>query len=388
VRTEVTAEACAVMTGAAAALCRAAAATPAGVVDAVTGAAQSAAEQSLAAIASSFANAGAFFLGKLGSALTSTTEIDVSSGWFLERYAVMFGLSAVLTLALLVLSVMKAVVRGSAAEAVRSGTVYYLAAVVCSAFAPAVVYLLVRLSDEVSAALLAASGDDLGRLLDGTGTALATLTVAAPAAGPAAALIAGVFTILCAGILWLELLLRTAVVYVSLLFAAPTFSGLVDRSLWRHSRRWLTFTVSVIFAKPVVVAVLSLAAAGTSSGTQDGFTSVFVGLALLVIAIFCVGLLFRLVPNAADEMVGVLNARREVNAATPHSPLPAPSTVVKQSVQSHLVRSATTRAAAVSGGAAVAAPIAASAVAGGVHRVVQQPVKAAGRATAAAGGPR
>lgn len=378
------ASACDALPGPASAACDAASDVTGGLGGVVGGVASSAADETIQALARSFASAGAFFLSKLGEALTSTTEIDVSQDWFLERYAVVLGISATLTLALLLVAVMKAVARGDASGAVRSGTTYYFAAVLCSAMAPAFVYLLVRLSDEVSTALLAATGDDVDELLNGTGTALAGLTLSMPAGGPAAALVAAIFTILCAGILWLELLLRTATVYVSLLFAAPTFSGLVDRSLWKHARRWVTFTVSVIFAKPVVVAVLSLAAAGGSAGTEDGFTSVFVGLALLVVAIFCVGLLFRLVPNAADEMAGVLSARREINAATPHSPLPGPSAVVRQSVQSHVVRGASARGASV--GAAAAGPVGAAVLVGAAaHRVVQQPVHVAARSAASAG---
>lgn len=192
-------------------------------------------------------------------------------------------------------------------------------------------------------------------------------------------LVTAIFAVLCAVVLWVELLLRTAVLYAAVLFAAPVFSGLVDRSLWRHSRRWVSFTVSVVMAKPVVVAILSLAAAGAGDGGPgDGFSSVFVACALLLVAVFAVGLLFRIVPSIGDEIAGAVTARRELRTATPNVPLPGPGNVLRQSVQAHLVRGP--RRAAVgagAGGAVLAAGVAA-------HRAASAPVRAAAAGASAA----
>lgn len=362
--------------------CEAASGVTSGVGGIVSGAASSAADSALTAFSNAFAVAAQHFLGKLGDALHGTTQVDVTAPWFLERYALMFAVSALLTFALLMLTVVKAVARGHALEAVKSGTLHYLLAVVASAFAPALVYLLLRLSDQLSALLSLGAQDDVDALLKDMGATVGTLAVTT-GGGAAVALLAALMTVFCAGILWVELLLRTAIIYVSLLFAAPTFSGLVDRSMWRHSRRWVGFTVSVVFAKPVVVAVLSLAAAGAESGgSGDAFTSVFVSLALLIVAIFCVGLLFRVVPSVGDEIAGAVSARREINSATPHSPVPGPIPVMRQSLQSHMVRAAMTRKAAVAGAAGPAAPAAVAAVA--AHRAATAAGRTATRAAGAA----
>jgi hypothetical protein len=355
---------------------------------AVGGAVSGAAESAIGAFASAFAQAAGHFLGKLGEALQATTEVDVTAPWFLERYALMFAVSALLTFALLILSVVKAVARGHAAEAIKAGTMHYLFAVTASAFAPAFVYLLLELSDRLSALLAFGAQDEVDSLLADMGTAVAGLATVNAGSGVAAALLASLATVFCAGILWIELLLRTAIIYVSLLFAAPTFSGLVDRALWRHSRRWVGFVIAVVFAKPVVVAVLSLAAAGADNGgSHDAFTSVFVSLALLIVAIFCVGLLFRVVPSLGDEIAGAISARREINSATPHSPVPGPGPVMRQSLQSHMVRSVATRKAVVAG---AAAPPAVAAAVGAVaaHRAATTAGRVAGAATPAKGAVR
>lgn len=314
---------CAALPGPAAALCD----VPASVGGVVSGAVAAASSSVFDAASSAVAESAAYFVGRLGDLVTATTTVDVGAAWFLRQYALMFGLSAFLTLGLLILSVLKEVTRGQWSAALRAGTVYYLAAVMASAFAPAVVYLLLQVSDGLCAALVAGSGRSTDDFFATLGKALTELTAAtALQTGPFTIIVGGLLMIGCAVVLWVELLLRAAIVYVALLFAAPTFSGLVDRSLWKHSRKWLHFMVSVIFAKPVVVAVLLLAASGSgSAGTTDSLSSLFVGIAPLLVAIFAVGLLFRLVPNAGDQLAGVLTARRELRGATPSLPLPSAS---------------------------------------------------------------
>jgi hypothetical protein len=376
---------CAGLPGPAAFACQAADGVANGLSGGFGGVVGGAAQTAVWALAHAFAEAGKTFLGKLGELLGATTQVDVSSDWFLKRYAVMFGISALLTFVLLLLSVLKSVVRGQAMDAIRSATLYYIAAVTASAFAPAFVYLLLQLSDQLCVVLAMGAEEDVERFLTGATVALGTAMSANAGVGPAALLVAALATVFCAGVLWVELLLRTAIIYVSLLFAAPTFSGLVDRGLWKHARRWVYFTVSVIFAKPVVVAVLALAASGASAGgPEDAFTSIFVSLALLIVAIFCVGLLFKLVPNAGDEIAGALSARRELTSATPNSPVPGPGIVVRQSVQSHLVRSATRATTGVTAGAATA-PVAAVSGAGiAAHRTVGAAARAATSSAGAA----
>ena len=379
--------ACDGLPGPAAAACRGAGGVLDGVGEFVGGAAGSLVGSALDAVAGAFAEAGGFFLGQLAGLLGATTQIDLGADWFVGRYALMFGLSAVLTFGLLLLSVVKAVVRGQGAEAVRAGTTHYLMAVVASAFAPALVYLLVQLSDAVTVALSFGAAEDTKAWLEDTGKVLAGLSLANPIGGSSTVLIGSLFAILCAVVLWVELLLRTAIIYAATLFAAPTFSGLVDRALWKHSRRWVYFTVSVIFAKPVVVAVLGLAAAGAgNAGTADGFSSVFVALALMLVAIFCVGLLFRIVPNVGDELAGALTARRELKAGTPNSPLPQASNVVRQSIQTHLVpRPSAGRAVPVSAGAAAGAVAGPAVAASVVQRATSGVVQGVGSAVRAPG---
>ena len=385
---------CDALPGPARTICESAGGVTDGVGAAVGGAVGGAADAALNAMAQSFAEAGSFFLGKLAGLLSATTQVDVSAAWFTERYALMFGISALLTFVLLLLSVVKSVLRGQGWEAVKSATIYYLGAVLASAFAPALVYLLVQISDAVTEVLTFGAQEQTQAFLEDTGKTLIKVGIVSPGGSAATVLIASLVTILCAVVLWVELLLRTAIIYVATLFAAPTFSGLVDRSLWRHSRRWVFFVVSVIFAKPVVVAVLGLAAAGAGwGGSADGFSSVFVAVALMIVSIFCVGLLFRLIPNAGDEIAGALTARREMRANTPNSPLPGPGAVLRQGVQSHLVRGmsgAGARSAGASGvgvGAAAAGPAVGVVAAGAAaHRATSGLTRGVGTAVRSATG--
>ena len=111
----------------------------------------------------------------------------------------------------------------------------------------------------------------------------------------------------------------------------------------------------------------------------------------MLVAIFCVGLLFRIVPNVGDEIAGAVTARRELKAGTPNSPLPSAGNVVRQSIQTHLVprpldgrRGRWRPGRRAAGGAAPrrhTAPAAASVAAGSAAAVARRPTAAPAHAS-------
>lgn len=51
-------------------------------------------------------------------------------------------------------------------------------------------------------------------------------------------IVVSLVTVLAAGVLYLELFIRAALLYVGALLGVVVYSGLVDRNLWGHVRRW------------------------------------------------------------------------------------------------------------------------------------------------------
>lgn len=97
--------------------------------------------------------------------------------------------------------------------------------------------------------------------------------------------------------------------YVGALLGVVVYSGLVDKNMWGHVRRWAGIMIAVILVKPVIVIVLGLAGALSSGTGPDSFSAVVSGLAIILLAIFASGVIYRFVPGFGDEIAASRNNR-------------------------------------------------------------------------------
>ncbi len=122
-------------------------------------------------------------------------------------------------------------------------------------------------------------------------------------------------------VLWLELLIRAAAVYVAVLFLPLALATLVWPAVSHWCRRLVETLAALILSKFVIVATLSLAAGAVSSGTAGtgthgaGFSSVLAGGALLVMATFVPFAILRMIPAVEAGAVGHLDGLRERGTA-------------------------------------------------------------------------
>ena len=80
-------------------------------------------------------------------------------------------------------------------------------------------------------------------------------------------LLVGLLVAMAAFVLWLELLVRAAAVYVAVLFLPMALITLVWPSVSHWCRRLVETLAALILSKFVIVATLSLAAGAVASGT-------------------------------------------------------------------------------------------------------------------------
>ncbi len=236
-----------------------------------------------------------WFLTAITEAVTSSSGVTVTSNWFTQHYAAMTGLAAVFALLFLLLSAI-----GSAfhqdPRRIGQAIVAVGVAGLGTAAATTVTQLLLVASDQLSALIAGTLTGDLKQAMTGATRGLAGLSVASGAVGvPAfAALIAGLVAALAAVLIWVELLLRGVAIYATLLFFPIALSGLA----WEPSRRWARrlaeLLTALIFAKFVIVAILSLAAGALAAG-GEGYAGVLSGAALLLVAAFAPFLLLRVI---------------------------------------------------------------------------------------------
>ena len=152
-------------------------------------------------------------------------------------------------------------------------------------------------------------------------------------------IVVSLVSILAAGVLWLELVIRAALLYVGALLGTVVYAGLVDKNLWGHVRRWAGIMIAVILVKPVIVIVLGLAGALSADDGPDAFSAVVSGLAIILLAIFASAMIYRFVPGFGDEIANSRNNRimqgAEGKAAAVIS---SPATLVAQGIKTHSTR--------------------------------------------------
>ncbi|MFF9310503.1 hypothetical protein ACF1BS_06275 [Streptomyces sp. NPDC014748] len=314
----------------------------------------------LSSLAKGCAEAASTTIKALSKAVQSTATVDFTNQKFLQQYAIVFAASAILTLLLWLLAVAKRAVRGVPLTTAISEAVGFLwLTVLASAFTPLILYTVVSATDSVSDVLAKATGDQTGTFFGTFAGALDKGTDIG--GGPIMLIIVSLVSILAAGVLYLEMFLRAILLYVGALLGVVVYSGLVDKNLWGHVRRWAGIMIAVILVKPVIVIVLGLASALTTDSGPDALGAVVSGLAIILLAIFASAMIYRFVPGFGDEIAAGRNNRimqgAERKAAAVIS---SPATMVAQGIKTHSTRADS------NGGGAPSAPRPASPVSGGV----------------------
>jgi hypothetical protein len=298
----------------------------------------------LGSIAKSCAEAAAWVINQVAGAVGGTSGVDFTNSGFLKQYAIVFAASTILTVLLWMLAVIKRAVRGDAiVTAVTEATGFLWLAVGASAFTPVILYAMIQLTDSVTDAIGSTTSAGTNNFLSSFANTLSPTNGSASAigGGPILLIFVSLVAMIAAAVLWLELLIRAAMLYVGAALAGAVYAGLVDKDLWPHVRRWAGMMIAVDLVKPVIVIVLGLATA-ISAGTAPGsaFASVLSGLAIMVLSIFASGLIYRFVPNFGDDMLRISSARNtDAPAAVAQGAMDGPATRMQQGIAAHGARS-------------------------------------------------
>ncbi|WP_031479255.1 membrane protein [Streptomyces bicolor] len=292
----------------------------------------------LSSLAKGCADAASWTIKQLSEAVKDTANVDFTNPKFLQQYAVVFAASTILTLLLWLLAVAKRAVRGVPLTTAISEAIGFLwLTVLASAFTPLILYTVVSATDGITDVLAKTTGDQTDTFF---GTFAGALEKGEDiGGGPIMLIVVSLVSILAAGILWLELVIRAALLYVGALLGTVVYAGLVDKNLWGHVRRWAGIMIAVILVKPVIVIVLGLAGALSADDGPNAFSAVVSGLAIILLAIFASAMIYRFVPGFGDEIAGSRNNRimrgAEGKAAAVIS---SPATLVAQGIKTHSSR--------------------------------------------------
>lgn len=292
----------------------------------------------LSSLARGCADAAAWIVGKLSDAVKETANVDFTNAAFLRQYAVVFAASTVLTLVLWLLAVAKRAIRGVPLTTAISEAIGFLwLTVLASAFTPLILYTVVSATDGVTQVIATSTGGQTDAFFGGFAEALKKGDDIG--GGPIMLIVVSLVSILAAGVLWLELVIRAALLYVGALLGTVVYAGLVDKNMWGHVRRWAGIMIAVILVKPVIMIVLGLAGALSADGGPDAFSAVVSGLAIILLAIFASAMIYRFVPGFGDEIASARSNRSQAtDGSKAAAVISSPAALVSQGIKTHSSR--------------------------------------------------
>jgi hypothetical protein len=310
------------------------------VASGVTGVAGSAASQLagfgvgsvLNSLGSWVSDGATWLLAQIGAVIANTTGIDLGASWFTAHYQIMAALAGIVIVPLLLLGIMQSIYRQNVSMLTRSVVVNVPLAILLTAVAVKLVQLGLAITDAMSAAVAQGAGLDTGHFLTSVTAGLSGPSADGQPAVPAFMLFLGGLAVVAGALMvWIELLIRAAAVYVAVLFLPLALASLAWPAIAHWCRRLVDTLVALILGKFVIVSVLSLAAGALAGGTGTapvggsastagsagptgsassggGFAAVLGGAALLLFAAFAPWALFRLLPFLEAGAVGHLEA--------------------------------------------------------------------------------
>lgn len=292
----------------------------------------------LASLARGCADAAIATIDYLSKAVKETADVDFTNTEFLGRYAIVFAASTFLTLLLWLLAVAKRAIRGVPLTTALSEAIGFLwLTVLASAFTPLILYTVVNATDAVTEVIASGTGQQTDVFFGSFKQALQKGD--SIGGGPIMLIIVSLVTVVAAGVLYLELFLRAVMLYVGALLGVVVYSGLVDKNMWGHVRRWAGIMIAIILVKPVIVIVLGLAGALSSGTGPDSFSAVVSGLAIILLAIFASAMIYRFVPGFGDEIAASRNNRlHRAGENTAAAVMTSPASLVSQGIKTHSSR--------------------------------------------------
>jgi hypothetical protein len=248
---------------------------------------------------------------EMTQALVATTQVDLT-GWFTAPWRAMITVAGVLAIPILLAGVATESLAGRPGVAIRRGVLLpLLIGPVLLASRAAIALVLVLVNGCCALVVKVGIGGPSGyatalthmsRSLGISGVPNAVL----PGANAAVTVLVLLVTAFLCFVIWVELALRAAMIYLLAAFVPLALAGLFWSQTARWTRRLLEVLAAVILAQLVITVVMVLAAAslaGPGDGLAAGIDRTAVGLALLFLGTLGLPMTFRLIPHVVEASV-------------------------------------------------------------------------------------
>jgi hypothetical protein len=259
------------------------------------------------------------------SFLDSSSGMHLDTGWWAGERAravlgAVFALSGTLMVGFCLLALIQGLLAGDPTAMVRAVVREVPVSVAATAALFGVTGLLLRLTDAASALVLQGTPGDLGHFFSGVGSAQA-----ASAYGLLGGLVLVIF--LLGGLLvWVELLVRSSLLYLLLAFAPLTLAARVWPAARGAFRRLCELGLALVVSKFAIALALALGAvalagggpraeAGVAESAGMSLAGLLGGASLMALAAFTPFVVLRLLPIVEAAVVAQGVSRSPVRAA-------------------------------------------------------------------------
>ena len=236
------------------------------------------------------ADAAVSLIGRIVSFMESSTTPRLTSDWFSDRYELMMGLGLLVLLPLLLIAAIRALLHQDMGQLLRSFFLYVPVAILVTFVAIHLTQMLLAITDDLSTAVSESVGGDATQFLEGGAGSVSS--VLGGVTGGFLMFFGALLVVIAGLLLWIQLLIRSAAIYVCVFFLPLVLAGLVWPATARWTKRLVETLIALILSKFVIVAIISLAVAATgrplseTGGDAGGVGTVVGGASLLLLAAF------------------------------------------------------------------------------------------------------
>ncbi len=248
-----------------------------------------AAQSVLSVVTSALVSTAAWLVGHVVALVEGTGQVDLDQPWFLQRSEVMLQLLEFVIVPLLLAATIGPVLRQDLRRLARVWGVGLPVAVLAGLSGAQFTQLAMAATDQLCQAIVGNPDATLGGSLRGLTSAMVI-----PGAPQLVAALIACLLIVGAVLLWLELVVRAAAIYVAVFFMPLALACYVWPATTAVAKRTVELLAALILSKFVIVATLTLGVAALHGGPSAD--NAVIGSAILLVAGFAPFSLIRLAP--------------------------------------------------------------------------------------------
>jgi hypothetical protein len=253
----------------------------------------------LTAVTSDLTSAASWLISHVVQLVSGSSQVRLDQPWFLDRTKVMLQLAEFVVLPLLFAASIGPVLRQDLRRLFRVWAVGLPVAIVIGLSVVELTQLAISALDALSNAIVGSSKVALDGELRGLAQALTM-----PGAPQLVAALISFLLIVGSVLLWMELVVRAAAIYVAVFFAPLALACYVWPATMSVAKRTIELLAALILSKFVIVATLTLGVAALRGAPSPD--NVVIGAAILLLAGFAPFSLLRLVPVVEAGAIGHL----------------------------------------------------------------------------------